>query len=84
MKFQSKFGLGEIVCTERKVREDIGKLHLDQILKIIAITFDVAGVTTYVCRNAEHGNTVVYFESELIGDPAYDQEKGAYPETDLS
>ncbi len=78
MMFITQFGLGEIVCT--KQTEAGGKLFRDRLLKVIAIQVDLEGRTSYICRDSETGITQGYMEPELIGDPDYSQELGAYPE----
>ena len=77
MKFNTSFGLGEIVCTHQ--RETANGLYPDMILKVVATQIALDGQVAYLCRNALSGNIVVCAGHELIGDPAFDQEAGKYP-----
>jgi hypothetical protein len=77
MKFESKFGLGEIVCTHQTIRGD--RIYQDALLKVIGLTFTLEGAPTYMARLSE-GHIVTLMESELIGDPDFDQEAWGYPE----
>lgn len=75
MKFESKFGIGEIVIREfRKGSELLG----DDFYEVIAIVFSKESIN-YACR---HHNGLVhqFMEYELIGDPDFNQETGKYPE----
>lgn len=73
MKFECKFGIGEIVYHTRLGHS---KAQHDEFLEVIAITFDNRGVF-YHCR---YPNGIVghFSENELIGDPDYNQETGGY------
>lgn len=77
MKFESKFGLGEIVAYEPHRRDGKPK---DELLEVQAITFDINGVPSYLCRYPRTGVTVYFQECQLIGDPDFDQETGYKPE----
>lgn len=78
MKFTTPFGLGEIVCTHQ--RNTGNGTYPDMLMKVVAIQIDIDGRVSYLCRNALAGNIVVCAEDELIGDPAFDQDAGKYPE----
>lgn len=78
MKFDTKFGLGEIVCTHQ--RETINGVYPDMILKVVGIQFCLDQQMVYLCRSAGSGNIVACAESELLGDPAFDQWAGKYHE----
>ncbi len=76
MKFESKFGLGEIVVTHQKHHGE--RVYPDFLMEIIAIQFCIDQTTDYICRIAGSGITICCKESELIGDPDYDQKTGSY------
>ena len=76
MKFTTAFGLGEIVCTRQ--RETVNGIFPDMLLKVVAIQFSLDGQTAYLCRSARAGNIVVCVEDELMGDPDFNQDTGAY------
>jgi len=73
MKFETKFGLGEIVYYTRLGHK---KAEHDEFLEVVAIAFDKNGVS-YYCRYPQ-GITTAFAEGELIGDPDFDQDKGQY------
>jgi|TARA_R110002072_G_scaffold296457_2_gene468332 hypothetical protein len=73
MKFETEFGLGEIVYYSRRGHE---KAKHDEFLEVIAITFDKNG-TTYHCRYPQ-GITVAFTEHDLTGDPDFNQDEGKY------
>lgn len=76
MKFETQFGLGEIVCTRQQ--QTSHGLYKDALLKVVAIQFALGGDIAYLCRAADTGIIVPMCEAELIGDPDFDQESG-YP-----
>ena len=73
MKFESKFGIGEIVAYEPHRRN--GKPN-DELLAVQGIQFGMNNHVDYICRYPRTGVIVVFKESQLIGDPDFDQEKG--------
>ena len=73
MIFETKFGLGEIVHYCRLGHKSA---QHDEFLEVIAITFDKNAVT-YFCRYPL-GLVAAFVESDLSGDPDFDQEVGAY------
>ena len=75
MEFSSKFGLGEIVIRESHKN---GVMVQERMMEIIAISFAYDGVC-YVCEDAQNGHRQGYTEDMLVGDPDFDQYKGAYP-----
>ena len=77
MKFTTAFGLGEIVCTRQ--RATVNGIYPDMILKVVGIQFGLDHQMIYLCRSPGSGNIVACTESELIGDPAFDHDVGAYP-----
>ena len=81
MKFTSKFGLGEIVNylrLNKPSEQKEGNHYLqDELLEVIAVSFEKEGVT-YIVRGYK-GLIFNYRESELEGDPAFDQDNGCYP-----
>jgi hypothetical protein len=76
MKFESKFGIGEVVLTARRYRGS--RVLQDQILVITAVVFQVGGEKAYYARTSD-GFMCVFQETELIGDPDFDQDAGEYP-----
>lgn len=75
MKFDSKFGIGEITVTRQRIVED--KIYEDHLVEIVGIYFDGDRRASYVGRYS-HGTTSTFTEDQLIGDPEFDQETG-YP-----
>lgn len=76
MKFESKFGIGEILITNQKVRGD--RINQDVIGECIGISFQVGASPVYCLRIGGTGQTHNFMEAELIGDPDFNQENG-YP-----
>lgn len=72
MKFESKFGIGEIVAYEP---HDRGKPS-GEFLEVQAVSFDIGGCINYLCRYPRTGVTVYFHECQLIGDPDFNQETG--------
>lgn len=79
MKFETKIGIGEIVCTYQKWRKDRGECVPDLLMEVVGIYFDHDKKPMYICRDGRTGQLVHCVESELIGDPSFDQETGTYP-----
>ena len=77
MKFESKFGIGEIVTTKHTVTPS--KVFRDEMFRVIAITFGEVE-PNYIAR-LQNGQPVAFMESELVGDPDFDQENGYPTET---
>ena len=76
MKFESKFGIGEIVMLDTYKG---GELLSSKLLKVKAILVD--GVESiYCCENPETLQRQYYQEKDLEGDDQFDQEKGCYPD----
>lgn len=78
MKFESKFGLGEIVIRESHQN---GKLVQERMMEVIAITVERRGDKLeygYVCEDTLNGHRQMYSEDMLVGDPDYDQDKSGY------
>lgn len=75
MKFESKFGLGEIVLTT--LQHDTSRMFPDAAFKVHAVIFCVDGSTSYACRHSD-GRSCQFAECELIGDPEYNQTSGRY------
>lgn len=74
MKFESKFGLGEIVSRDRYKGDELIASEFYEVVSIIITSYGVS----YGCRHTS-GQVMGFGESELDGDPDFDQEKGAYP-----
>ena len=79
MKFESKFGIGEIVTTKQRVRDD-GATYQDALFRVVCVQFDLARHTSYICREPMQGLMTSFLEPELSGDPFFNQELGCYPE----
>lgn len=83
MKFESKFGIGEIVIKE--VRKN-GEFINDFIYEVKAVVFGTGSTdpsrieTMYSVFDARTGAISWMNEYELIGDPLFDQELGKYPQ----
>ena len=75
MEYKSKFGIGEIVIYDPKQR---GEKIQDALLEVTGIYFGMDNKIDYFCRYPATGMTVSFSESQLEGDPDYDQENGCY------
>jgi hypothetical protein len=76
MIFESKFGLGEIVIHRVNLRNDIVN---EEMYEVCGITFQKGVEPVVAVRNPKDGMHRIFLESELIGDPDFDQIAG-YPE----
>ena len=76
MKFESKFGIGEVVLTAQRWHGS--RLLQDQILVVTGIVFQANNERAYYARTGE-GFVHCFGEHELIGDPDFNQETGEYP-----
>lgn len=74
MKYESKFGIGEIVTTHQK--EHDGRIIPDLIGEVIGVTFDRDAIVVHVRLSG--GSIQLFREADLIGDPKFDQERGGY------
>lgn len=74
MKIETKFGLGEIVVTERKKRGD--DAIPDIIGEVVAIIVTKQSIVYHV--RLTEGMIAPFDGADLIGDPDYDQEAGGY------
>ncbi len=79
MKFESKFGPDEIVVKDIYQGE---KLIASHLLKVVHIVVDANGTVAYLCENPDNLSRHYYLESDLEGDPDYDQEAGCYPDNE--
>jgi tRNA G37 N-methylase Trm5 len=83
MKFETKFGIGEICIHDPFAgRDKESSPPRDLLVKVVAIQINNAAIT-YICENILTNGHVEYInchEKDLIGDPEFDQEKGCYPE----
>lgn len=75
MKFESKFGIGEIVIRESHQN---GKMVQERMLEVTGIIFEKNGIA-YICEDTKNGHRMPYAEDMLVGDPDFDQDKGEYP-----
>ena len=79
MNIVTKFGLGEIVTTHQKRQGDrIIPGLIGEVVTIQASTL-TPGIIYFV--RVTDGTLLPFGESELVGDPDYDQQAGAYPAT---
>ncbi len=78
MKFESKFGIGEIVAYEPRQLRDKDYQPNDALLEVQGVFFGMDGKVEYICRYPATGVTAGFSESQLIGDPDYDQNTGSY------
>lgn len=76
MKFESKYGIGEIVSYEPHQRTDKEFIPNDALLEVQGVFFGMDGKIEYVCRYPATGLTTGFSESQLIGDPEFNQETG--------
>ena len=76
MNFKSKFGIGEIVIYEPHQRTDKDFTANDALLEVQGVFFGMDGRVEYVCRYPATGLTTSFSESQLIGDPDFNQETG--------
>ena len=79
MKFESKFGLGE-VCIYNENKGETREM-LDEFVKVVGVNFCLDGSTSYLVEWLADNRTIqrVHIsESQLTGDPDYNQEKGCY------
>ena len=76
MKFESEFGIGEIVSYEPHDRVLEGRSIGDALLEVQGIYFGMEGKVEYLCRYPYTGATVSFSESQLIGDPDFSQVSG--------
>lgn len=80
MKFESKFGVGEIVCMDTVKAS--GNVVSSELLKVVTVAFGTDLIPAYLCRYPRTGAQIWAAENELIGDPDFDQDAGKYPEAD--
>ncbi|MHA1832454.1 MAG: hypothetical protein ACTSV7_00565 [Candidatus Baldrarchaeia archaeon] len=78
MKFETKFGLGEIVI--HKIKNRSGGFN-EEVLEVvgISVTNKHKPEVAYICRYPQ-GLVGCFYEEDLIGDPAFDSELGFSPE----
>ena len=82
MKFESSFGLGEIVIRESHQN---GAMVQERMMEVVGIHFGKSseGGTVeagYICECAKTGNRQMYAEHMLAGDKDFNQDAGEYPE----
>lgn len=89
MKFESKFGLGEVCIYNHDVSYKPGSVDertvTDILVKIVDITFNTQGIVYYTIELTTQAAGIQRLsvnENSLTGDPAFDQEAGEYPEED--
>lgn len=78
MIFESKFGIGEIVAYEPRQRSDKDFQANDVLLEVQGVFFGMDDKVEYICRYPATGVTAGFSESQLIGDPDFNQETGQY------
>ena len=81
MKFESKFGVGEVCYYNYNPRRGMQ----DQIVKIVGVSFTIEPTVSYICEFVDSDgriNRIQLSEPMLEGDPKFDQEAG-YPEEEL-
>jgi len=80
MKFESKFGIGEIVIRETHQN---GKMVQERMMEVIGVNFGKSSsgsiACSYLCEDTQNGHRQFYDEPMLVGDPDFDQNKGKYP-----
>ena len=81
MKFESKFGIGEICGYNENAFRGTKKMD-DTLVKIVAVNFDIDGHVSYVIEQSGGLFGIQRIQSSetmLNGDPDFDQEAGCYP-----
>lgn len=83
MKFETAFGIGEIVIRETNKN---GLMVQDRMMEVIAITIEKNDSgegydTGFICEHTKNGYRQIYREHMLVGDPDFDQKAGKYPKT---
>lgn len=74
MKFESKFGIGEIVIYQPCNKAG----HIaSEMLEVVAIVFEKECTMIY-CRDPRNSGIYPLREHDLIGDPDFNQETGTY------
>jgi len=82
MKFESKFGLGEIVIRETHKNGEMVQERMMEVVSIIIGSHkgcDGGIEYAYCCEDTQNGHRQMYEEGMLVGDPDFDQDVGAYP-----
>lgn len=74
MKFESKFGLGEVVEFQSKKATNH---EFQTMMEVQGIYFNIDGSAQYICR-FPNGSVSACYESQLVGDHDFSQETG-YP-----
>ena len=86
MKFESKFGLGEIVIINNKdeLSYESRRIKLPELVaKVVAVIFELDGRIKYGIEIITKDHLVQHkyaYECELLGDPDYNQDLGKYPD----
>ena len=81
MKFESKFGIGEICGYNEDARRGDRKMD-DVLVRVVSITFDINGDCTHLVEHIGSSFGVQRFPAAvylLHGDPDFDQAAGCYP-----
>jgi hypothetical protein len=82
MKFESKFGIGEVVAlTKGGMTKNMHGFVYDELLEVIVVNFEEDAVRI-ICR-APNLMIVALKESELDGYIHFDQDAGKYPDSIL-
>ena len=77
MRFESKFGIGEVVS--KLVERKDGTIVIDLLAEVVGVEFSKTNQNAvYACRS-NTGQILLFSEQELIGDPEFNQELGRYP-----
>lgn len=79
MKFESEFGLGEVVSYTKM--DGSGHIVADELMEVVGITFNKTGVM-YSTRGHK-GMIFHYDEHDLVGDSDFNQETGKYDDEDI-
>ena len=84
MKFESKYGLGEICLVNmQEAQPNMERMLPELMVKVLAVTFEVDGRWFYTVEHIDNNRKIGRFtmpETEMTGDPDYDQETGGYPD----
>ena len=84
MKFERKFGMGE-VCIYNQQPEGCSRVMRDELVNVVAVQFEVGGITNYLIEfvNTYAIQRILIAEASLTGDPDFNQETGQYEEPDV-
>ncbi|MCC2615980.1 hypothetical protein LJ739_06975 [Aestuariibacter halophilus] len=75
MKFESKFGIGEIVCRDVMKSDE---LYSSELYEVVSISFGKDGRQVISCLHAQTQRIIHFDPVDIEGDPDFDQSSGKY------